>query len=138
MKSINILGPFSTGTNLINNIIKEATNIKLVELIHKHDDDFFKLENFIKNNPNVLFIVMYRPLFSWIESMKKHSYEIIWDKKDITSPASLFEKSYDNITRATFPKSKIYDDTDCNTNETIGEPTIYIIVKYNFLKITFI
>jgi hypothetical protein len=97
MNSINILGPFSTGTNLLNNIINEATNIKTVELIHKHNNNFFEINYLIKNNPNILFVVMYRPLFSWVESMKKASYDISWNKQDITSCAILFEKYYDNI-----------------------------------------
>jgi hypothetical protein len=98
MKSINILGPFSTGTNLINNIIKDATNINITKIIDKHTIDFSTLENAVKNNPDVLFIAMYRPLFSWVESMKKYSYDLKWDKKNITTQATLYKNNYDNVT----------------------------------------
>jgi hypothetical protein len=97
MKSINILGPFSTGTNLINNIIKDATNINIVQIVDKHTINFSTLENAVKNNPNVLFIAMYRPLFTWVESMKKYSYDLKWDKINITTQTTLYKNNYNNI-----------------------------------------
>jgi hypothetical protein len=123
MKSINILGPFSTGTNLLNNIISQATDIKTVDLVHKHEVDFANLDTCIKNNPDVLFIVMYRPLFSWIESMIIHSYDIIWNKEDITSNATLFENTYDNIT-------EIYNTYYYNYIELIKKYSNVISLRY--------
>jgi hypothetical protein len=75
MKSICILGPFSSGTNLLKNIL-ETTNIPIVDPLWKHDINMDVLEDVIENNPTTLFIIMYRPLFTWIESMCKYPYDI--------------------------------------------------------------
>jgi hypothetical protein len=69
------MGPFSSGTNLLKKIL-ETANIPIVDLLWKHDINMNVLEDVIKNNPTTLFIIMYRPLFTWIESMHKHSYDI--------------------------------------------------------------
>jgi len=75
MESICILGPFSSGTNLLKKIL-ETANIPIVDPVFKHELEMNVLEDIIKNTPTTLFIIMYRPLFTWIESMHKHSYDI--------------------------------------------------------------
>ena len=123
VKSINILGPFSSGTNLITNIITDATNINLVKLINKHEFDFVRLEKCIQEHPNVLFIVMYRPLFSWVESMKLNSYDIRWDKNNIKSNASIFGNNYNSIT-------EIYNTYYLNYMKLINKYPNVISMRY--------
>ena len=82
MKKIQILGPFNSGTNLLAKILNNAANEKLSlscdgsTFFWKHSIYFKKIYNFIKNNPNVLFICMYRDIFQWIESTLKSNYDI--------------------------------------------------------------
>lgn len=82
MKKIQILGPFNSGTNLITKILKKAVNESIAleaeghTYFWKHNFIFNKIEKFIKKNPNILFICMYRDLFEWIISIQKKSYKL--------------------------------------------------------------
>ena len=98
--NIQILGPFNTGTNLIIIILHRlglGERLGLVgdarrhldrvdlrrmgdRLIWKHTIFKEKLEECIINNKNTLFICMYKPIYQWIESIKKESYNIKWNK----------------------------------------------------------
>lgn len=81
-KKIQILGPFNSGTNLIANILNNASNEKIYlssegsTYFWKHNIYFKKIYNFIKKNPNVLFICMYRDIFQWIKSTLKSNYDV--------------------------------------------------------------
>lgn len=86
MNSIQIFGPFCTGTNLITKILKQNINEPLNMQweghthIWKHTIRLNHLENCIKKNKNTLFICMFRPLYEWIASIRKKQYNIKWDK----------------------------------------------------------
>ena len=97
--SINLLGPFNSGTNLINNILKmylispsDGSNH-----VWKHSLCLQEIENSIINNTNTLFVVCYRPLYSWIKSIEKEKYQIIWNNQ--LDDMVVFEnRIYNNIT----------------------------------------
>jgi len=80
---VKVLGPFNSGTHLTERFFnKELRNKKIgtrKKLIWTHSLNDSKLCNMIDTNKNVLFIVMYRPLDSWVESMKTTNYSLIWD-----------------------------------------------------------
>ena len=82
MMRIQILGPYNSGTNLIHKILNNATNEKISiknsgsTFFWKHNIYFKKIYKFIKNNPNVLFICMYRDIFQWIKSTLKTNYDV--------------------------------------------------------------
>lgn len=86
MNSIQIFGPFCTGTNLITKILKQNINEPLNihweghTHIWKHTIRLPYLENCIKKNKNTLFICMFRPLYEWIASIRKKQYDLKWDK----------------------------------------------------------
>ena len=82
---IQVLGPYNSGTNLVNKILK-------THLISDHTPDgnthiwkhTFKqsvLEKVIEEHPNTLFVVCYRPMYSWIKSTECSPYKLIWDKR---------------------------------------------------------
>lgn len=84
-KSIAILGAWNTGTNLISNILSNSycvflNNEKEVldisnNHVWKHEPTFSKIENMAKD-PNKIVVIMYRNIYSWLNSMLKASYEL--------------------------------------------------------------
>ena len=72
-KKVNLLGPYNSGTNLIANIFSKTIPNMLIKstVIWKHTLNYKDLCNCIEMNPDTLFIIMYRPLFTWIPNMKK-------------------------------------------------------------------
>lgn len=102
MDCIQLFGPFGSGTNLLVKILIQNINdnIKIHSEgqthIWKHTIKKNFLEKCIKNNKNTLFICLYKPLYNWIASMKKHSYDIKWNN-NITSPCAFKEMQYENI-----------------------------------------
>ena len=86
----NILGPFGSGTNLISKILQGVFEIDMEKggstVIWKHMVEYQSLENSVINNQDVIFIVAYRPLESWIRSMKIEPYHIMWNRKNVNTP----------------------------------------------------
>lgn len=102
IKKIQILGPFSTGTNLLAKILRENLKEK-VNIHHEGHTIFWKhtmhrhvIINAIKKHKDALFICLYKPLNNWIYSMKKYSYDIRWSKK-LKDKCSFQRVEYDNI-----------------------------------------
>uniref|UniRef100_A0A6C0KYE2 Sulfotransferase domain-containing protein n=1 Tax=viral metagenome TaxID=1070528 RepID=A0A6C0KYE2_9ZZZZ len=97
---LNLLGPYNSGTNIINNLLIKSFNdeIKYEGTIHiwKHSINLKDIEKSIKNNKDTLFVVVYRPLYSWFKSMEKEKYDIIWDKK-IDSEITFSKIKFKNI-----------------------------------------
>ena len=79
--SVKVLGPFNSGTNLMTKIIKHISDITDDQQPWKHTVDEKLLEEEIKNRKNTLFVCMYKPIYNWIESMKKTAYDIKWNNK---------------------------------------------------------
>ena len=104
IKEIKILGPFNSGTNLtakllFNNCLKKNKIIKIndnLQNIWKHDYRIENIEKVVKQNPTVLFICCYRSLNTWLESIKKHSYDIEWNDNNIYSSVVFKKQKYDN------------------------------------------
>jgi len=97
---LNLLGPFNSGTNIINNLLSKKLIIKDkhegTTHIWKHCPNLDNIEKSIKNNKDTLFVVVYRPIYSWFKSMEKMQYQIIWDKK-IDSECIFENIKYNNI-----------------------------------------
>lgn len=85
-KNIIILGAWNTGTNLISNIFDNNTliNLKTNEVLNicndsnkiwKHNPKFALIEEFAKDHNNII-VIMYRNIYTWLNSMKKASYEL--------------------------------------------------------------
>lgn len=102
MDSIQLFGPFCTGTNLLTKILESNVNRKIKihreghTHIWKHSVRFTHLDKCVKKHKNTLFICLYKPLYHWIESMKKASYDIKWNK-DITTPCDFRSIHWKNI-----------------------------------------
>ena len=83
-KKVVIFGAWNTGTNLISNILNNnifidlKTNQELTvcnnNKVWKHHPKYALIEELVKD-PNNLIIIMYRNVFSWLNSMNKSSYE---------------------------------------------------------------
>jgi hypothetical protein len=97
--SINLLGPYNSGTNLVNNILKLhfKTDTDGTNHVWKHSICLQNIEQVIKNNKNTLFVVCYRPLYSWIKSMEKEQYDIKWNKQ-MDGIVEFQKCKYNNIT----------------------------------------
>ena len=102
IKKIQILGPFSTGTNLLSQIL--INNLEQNVIIHpeghtlfwKHTINRRFIINSIKSNKDTLYICLYKPLNNWIYSMKKYSYDIRWNK-NLKDKCSFEGVEYENI-----------------------------------------
>ena len=105
IKYIQILGPYNSGTNLISKILNEnLSNVNINPLkklepliIWKHTIDKNKLFRAVQNNKNTLFICIYKPIFNWIHSIFKSSYEIKIENKNIKSSCQFIDKKYNNL-----------------------------------------
>jgi len=95
---LQILGPFNTGTNLADKLLNRRIHSPSGGSTHiwKHSILLSEVESTIQDNPETLFVVCYRPLFHWVKSMEKMSYELIWDNR-IDTPVKLRGCSFPNI-----------------------------------------
>ena len=131
MKNIQILGPFNTGTNLIVKILQSIgarCTACSERLTWKHRIYKEKLEECIINNKNTLFICMYKPIYQWIESVKKHPYEITWNK-------DIYSKCYfEGVNRTCRPARELNQFEYENIVELYNIYYLtykYLIEKYN-------
>jgi hypothetical protein len=105
-KHIHIIGPFNTGTNLLNNIISNSDVIDLVdndsiviynndnEPIHKHTLIIKDINNYLLDKNNIV-IIMYKNVYNWLYSIKKCSYDIKF--KNMYSEVELYSKKFANM-----------------------------------------
>jgi len=98
MRTINLLSPFNCGSNLVCNLLTPVTNCINEGSTHLWKHAVYK-ENIEKNiirHKNTVFIVMYRPLYSWIKSVQKCSYDFKWDKT-LNGPVEIRGRTFKNI-----------------------------------------
>ena len=93
---IHLLGPYNSGTCLVHNIFSKYSKDDGNTITWKHDNNENILHHCIENNKDCLFIVIYRPLNSWIKSMQKKEYSVTWDK-NIKSKCIYRKKEYNSI-----------------------------------------
>jgi hypothetical protein len=105
-KQILIIGPFNTGTNLLNNIISNSDVIDLVdndsiviynndnEPIHKHTLIIKDINNYLLEKNNIV-IIMYKNVYNWLYSIKKCSYDIVFS--NMYSEVELYSKKFSNM-----------------------------------------
>ena len=90
INKICILGPFNSGTNLITKMLLDNMNRKILldpegaringcAPVWKHAPEEKLINEGAVNNPNTLFICIYRPMINWISSIKRNQYGIVWD-----------------------------------------------------------
>jgi len=102
-KNIIIFGPWNTGTNLISNVFdnNRLINLKTNEVLNicndsnkiwKHNPKFALIEELAKDNNNII-VIMYRNIYSWLNSMKKASYELHFE--NLTSIATIKNRRHD-------------------------------------------
>lgn len=105
-KTISILGPWNTGTNLISNILSNSYCLFLNNEnefldfsnndVWKHEPKFSIIENIAKN-PNKIVVIMYRNVYSWLSSMQKSSYELEFKSLDSIAKIKNKDISFRNI-----------------------------------------
>lgn len=103
-KNIIILGAWNTGTNLVSNIFDNNSliDLKTNEVLNicnndnnkiwKHNPKFALIEPLAKD-PNNIIVIMYRNIYSWLNSMKKASYELNFE--NLSSIATIKNKKHD-------------------------------------------
>ena len=82
-KKISIFGAWNTGTNLISNILSNSNcvllsneeNVEFENDVWKHHPKYSVIEPIAKD-PNRIVVIMYRNIYSWLNSMQKSSYEL--------------------------------------------------------------
>jgi hypothetical protein len=130
-KSVQILGPFNSGTNLMARImrfgISTDINMKTAGGTHicKHTIKQHVLEEQVRKHKDTLFICMYRPMAYWIESIKNNMYDLVWDK-DVSKPCLFRDVKYDSI----YHLHKTYYD---NYQAICDKFPNVISVEYNLL-----
>ena len=90
-----VYGPQNTGTNLTHKIIKGYTTG-----IWKHMLNFDRLKKEVEDKNGDIFLFMFRPLSSWINSMKKCPYETNWNgdiDKEVRGGERGEDGHYENI-----------------------------------------
>jgi len=105
-KQIHIIGPFNTGTNLLNNIISRCDIVDLNgsdsiviynndnEPIHKHTLIIEDINNYLLDKNNIV-IIMYKNVYNWLYSIKKAPYDIIF--KNMYSEVELYSTKFSNM-----------------------------------------
>lgn len=106
MKNIHVIGPYNSGTNLLHNIISNCecveltTNekIKIENDVHnpfyKHTLEIKDIENYLKNDNNLL-IIMYKEIYNWLYSINKKSYGLKYTK--LYLPLKYRDKNFKNV-----------------------------------------
>ena len=97
--SLNLLGPFNSGTNLVMKLLQDKLICNFDGSTHywKHGVNVDAIEKKIQENKTTLFIVCYRPFYSWLKSLEKCHHNLVWDKQ-INSPARLNNYNFRNVT----------------------------------------
>lgn len=103
MTSIQILGPFNSGTNLITKLLQNNCkfNDKIINIgyqghtkIWKHTFNINEIKDI--SDDNTFFVIMYRHPYLWINSNFKISYEIK-GLDNVRSNITLRDDKYNNI-----------------------------------------
>lgn len=87
MKTIQVLGPFGSGTNLLCNILKNSCDnvyIKTgdeITLIWKHVLNRKLIDSALKTS-DTIFIIMYKNVYNWVNSINNYSYDIEYTTYD--------------------------------------------------------
>lgn len=133
MQTANILGPFGSGTNLVVKLLKNCYNINIKDgstVIWKHQLESDKLYNSVKSNQDVIYIIMYRPFDSWINSMKVEDYHIMWNRKRVDYPA-YFKGSIENKEQYFHNVVEIYELYYYNYLKLINDFDNVVWLNYN-------
>ena len=110
VKLIYVIGPFNSGTNLLDQVINNCNCIDLISNTkitytyfknypfcnYKHTLDFESITKFL-DDPNNIVIIMYKNIYNWIYSIKKTHYGIKFDDANLYSSVNLWGKKYKNI-----------------------------------------
>lgn len=94
-KSLQVLGIFNTGTNLIYNILSNYRFLSS-DFMYKHEINLDIIEKNIHENSNI-FIIMYKPLYNWLFSIQKASYSIEFTEKKFDDEIKYVGKNFQNI-----------------------------------------
>jgi hypothetical protein len=93
-RTIKIVGPFNTGTNLLANIINSDNCVDLLsnstcsllrQTTHdatnfdKHTVNISEIIQYLQNEKNLV-IIMYKNVYNWLYSIKKAQYSLKGDK----------------------------------------------------------
>lgn len=84
--SVQIFCPYHCGSHFLTNVIKAGYKTKILldgsTFFHKHKiDNNNEINNFIKNNKNILFITIIKDFHFWFFSLKKESYLIKFEEE---------------------------------------------------------
>jgi hypothetical protein len=102
-KKIIVLGAWNTGTNLMSKILSnsncvilsndnENENVEFENDVWKHHPKYSAIETIAKD-PNRIVVIVYRNVYSWLNSMQKAPYELNF--KDLISIAQIKTKDID-------------------------------------------
>jgi len=94
-KFLQVLGPFNTGTNLMYSLLSKNTQSYKIDFMYKHEINFSTLNNQVQDE-NKKYIIMYKPIYNWIYSLQKASYDLKFLENNIYGQVSYKGKIYKN------------------------------------------
>jgi hypothetical protein len=95
LKSLQVLGPFNTGTNLMYNILSNYEFDNL-DFMYKHEINSNIIEKEIQDDSKI-FIIMYKPLYNWLYSIQKDPYDIKFIENRFEGRVRFCGNNYKNV-----------------------------------------
>lgn len=95
-KFLQVLGPFNTGTNLMYSLLSKKPHSYKIDFMYKHEINFSTLNQQVTDNRKK-YIIMYKPLYNWIYSIQKASYDLKLIENTVFGRVSYKGKAYKNI-----------------------------------------
>ena len=157
IKGLFCIGPFNTGTNLLNNIlnnsncvdrinkqsitileadkiIDEETNPILKEISLKHVFSKPILNKYVSNK-NTGIVILYKNIYNWIYSIKKSPYHLVFET--LFTTIDFRGNKFDNIIELYNHYYKMYIDVIKNNNNVIFVDYYKLIndnISFNYIN----
>lgn len=117
-KFLQVLGPFNTGTNLMYSLLSKKSHSYKIDFMYKHEINFSTLERQVQDNRKK-YIIMYKPLYNWIYSIQKASYDLKLMENNVFGRVSYRGTIYKNIVEFYNSYYEMYLKISTNPNVVI-------------------
>ena len=138
-KNIQLLGPFNCGTNLLFNMLNnnllnlhgEKVNVYNegnlpAILVWKHTIVWNNLTALIDRSKTTLFIIMYKNIYNWINSIRNVPYDIKWNNK-LNSNCKFLNRDFDSIVH-------LYNEYYVNYKKLLHYSNVIVLDYYKLIE----
>jgi hypothetical protein len=115
---LQVLGPFNTGTNLMYSLLSKKSQSYKIDFMYKHEINFTTLTSQVQDNRKK-YIIMYKPIYNWLYSMQKASYDLKFMGDNIYGKVLYNGKIYKNIIEVYNSYFQMYSKLATNPNVVI-------------------